>query len=495
MKTTFYTLSMAGLLAVLGGCSSTPMTQVSQIPADANPQEQVAQFEGEVKDAQVNHYSWLAPTHFKKAQQELVEAQSILKSQGKNTDIFKHIELGRAALQDTDRYAKIAQSSLPEAIKAREESMAARAEAEKAGAKNLSETYEDADSYFLKLTTAAETDDLKWAESHQGDAIKKYRTAGAGANKKRFLDSAKGMIDLAKKEGASSYAPTALKAAQERFEATETFSDNNPYATDQILKRGEETLGLAKRALNLTRESQMLDRWEPEQRVVWVENNLKRVGKTLALGDMSDKSFDTQVAAIEKAMTNVRQVASAAEGAKEQAQALQSENRELKTSVTHAAAWSQKFDTIRQQFDPSEAEVLRDGDNVIIRLRDIHFTVGKAQIPTKDFALLKKVEKAIGEFDNSKVIVEGHTDSTGSAALNQKLSEKRAGSVREYLVANESVSPDEISAVGMGFTKPLADNKTAAGRATNRRVDIIIEPGDSVSASGEGSDEEPTSAE
>jgi outer membrane protein OmpA-like peptidoglycan-associated protein len=70
--------------------------------------------------------------------------------------------------------------------------------------------------------------------------------------------------------------------------------------------------------------------------------------------------------------------------------------------------------------------------------------------------------------------VEGHTDNVGSDAFNQKLSEKRARSVYDYLVQS-GVSPDIITTEGFGKTRPLALNTTAAGRQKNRRVEIVIE--------------------
>jgi len=73
----------------------------------------------------------------------------------------------------------------------------------------------------------------------------------------------------------------------------------------------------------------------------------------------------------------------------------------------------------------------------------------------------------------TSVEVVGHTDSTGAADYNQTLSEKRANAVRDYLVS-QGIAPSLISAKGMGETQPVADNATRAGRAKNRRVEIII---------------------
>lgn len=90
----------------------------------------------------------------------------------------------------------------------------------------------------------------------------------------------------------------------------------------------------------------------------------------------------------------------------------------------------------------------------------------------------KKILDGVGDFlesyPDSKVVTRGHTDSTGKAAANQALSEKRAQKVREYLVAYRNVSPGRVTAEGVGSSQPAATNDSAAGRALNRRVELIV---------------------
>jgi outer membrane protein OmpA-like peptidoglycan-associated protein len=88
---------------------------------------------------------------------------------------------------------------------------------------------------------------------------------------------------------------------------------------------------------------------------------------------------------------------------------------------------------------------------------------------------LRKVAEALNEYDEArKIVVAGHTDSRGSGSSNRRLSLARAESVRAFLV-NSGVSPDRVSASGRGEDEPIADNRTAEGRANNRRVEIIVE--------------------
>ncbi len=88
---------------------------------------------------------------------------------------------------------------------------------------------------------------------------------------------------------------------------------------------------------------------------------------------------------------------------------------------------------------------------------------------------LRKVAEALNEYDEArKIVVAGHTDSRGSGSSNRRLSLARAESVRAFLV-NSGVAPDRVSASGRGEDEPIANNRSAEGRANNRRVEIIVE--------------------
>ncbi|KFE68631.1 OmpA family protein [Hyalangium minutum] len=112
-----------------------------------------------------------------------------------------------------------------------------------------------------------------------------------------------------------------------------------------------------------------------------------------------------------------------------------------------------------------------------IELKDtVYFDTAKATIQSRSFKLLDQVAsilKAHPELD--RVVIEGHTDNQGKPAANMTLSHRRAEAVRNYLI-NKGVEPQRLEAKGYGQERPIADNKTAKGRATNRRVDFITAP-------------------
>jgi outer membrane protein OmpA-like peptidoglycan-associated protein len=102
------------------------------------------------------------------------------------------------------------------------------------------------------------------------------------------------------------------------------------------------------------------------------------------------------------------------------------------------------------------------------------FDTEKTTIKAASLPMLDEVAQLLKSHPEVKhVNIEGHTDSMGDPAFNMQLSEGRAKAVRAYLV-EKGVAADRLSAKGFGATRPVADNKTAQGRAANRRVDFMI---------------------
>ena len=119
-------------------------------------------------------------------------------------------------------------------------------------------------------------------------------------------------------------------------------------------------------------------------------------------------------------------------------------------------------------------EVKREVRNLLKKaMQGIEFETGKATIKQKSFPLLNQIAKVFIENTNYNIEVQGHTDSTGKYEINKELSEKRANAVRDYLI-EQGVDFQRLTAVGYGPDVPIADNKTKAGRAKNRRVEFKI---------------------
>jgi outer membrane protein OmpA-like peptidoglycan-associated protein len=106
----------------------------------------------------------------------------------------------------------------------------------------------------------------------------------------------------------------------------------------------------------------------------------------------------------------------------------------------------------------------------------VSFASGKATLLPSARNRLAQVATALKQGDtSSKIVIEGHTDATGSPDTNQQLSMQRAEAVRQALISN-GVPAQRVEAVGYGESRPVADNASPSGRATNRRVEIVVEP-------------------
>lgn len=131
---------------------------------------------------------------------------------------------------------------------------------------------------------------------------------------------------------------------------------------------------------------------------------------------------------------------------------------------------------LRAELERTGVSVVRNGDNITLNMPgNVTFATDSSDLNPAFFDVLNSVSKVLAEFDQTVVEVAGHTDSTGSDAYNQALSERRSASVMQYLKGH-GVIQERLIQVGMGEKYPIADNATAEGRQANRRVEITMVP-------------------
>jgi len=159
---------------------------------------------------------------------------------------------------------------------------------------------------------------------------------------------------------------------------------------------------------------------------------------------------------------------------------LANERGVLATQTTQLKAETDR----RVQAEDAQAQALAALENVKQEARGTVITLsGSVVFPSGGSELLVSARNKLSEVATalqqgdatSKIVVEGHTDSIGSAEKNQALSERRAKSVRDALIS-QGVAAERVTVAGYGSTRPVADNDSDAGRANNRRVEIVIQP-------------------
>ncbi|HSU20000.1 MAG TPA: OmpA family protein, partial [Acidobacteriaceae bacterium] len=173
-------------------------------------------------------------------------------------------------------------------------------------------------------------------------------------------------------------------------------------------------------------------------------------------------------AAAERARAEAARAQAEAEAANARAQAAEAQ-RQAQASQQDAAATREK---LRAQLN-SVLQTSESARGLIVNMNDVLFDTGKYTLKPATQVSLAKVATILQLYPGLRVQVEGYTDSTGSPAFNQKLSENRADAVRDFLVQN-GVPEGNVTSQGFGATNFVADNSTAAGRQQNRRVNLVV---------------------
>ncbi|MEE4637753.1 MAG: OmpA family protein [Wenzhouxiangella sp.] len=131
---------------------------------------------------------------------------------------------------------------------------------------------------------------------------------------------------------------------------------------------------------------------------------------------------------------------------------------------------------LRRRLVGSGVSVTRRGDEIILNMPgNVTFDFDSAALKPEFFEVLDSVALVLEEFDRTVLVIDGHTDSTGSRSYNLRLSKQRADTVGRFLISR-GVSPARVATYGYGPDYPIAGNDTAEGRAMNRRVELTLMP-------------------
>lgn len=438
----------------LTSCGGGP-SKVRPVVSLGDPMEQVNLLEKDIGKARNNQVNIFAPTSFVRAEAFLAESKKGLNRGDKPSVILLNVENGRAQLKIARGMSKRVRDVLPDLVQARDLARAA-------GGISFEGEYNELEKQFLELTKEVEVGNLSRARKKQSKVAERFRGLELRAIKEQNIGEARKLINQAEKEGARKNAPRTLLEAKKKLAEADAFITKHRYQKEKIHTLASDAILQSGRVLQVTRKSKTIRTMRPEDITLWVEGMLHKTSNRLSAPDMRDKTLETQVENILGSIT-----------------ALQEDHRFMMNKVKAQNAekrFNQLFSEVRGFFDSGEAEVYKQGSKLVIRLKAIQFPVGKYVIMPNNYSLLTKVQRAIRTFGEPDVIIEGHTDSTGSEISNQQLSENRAEAVRSYLVANKTLSMEKIAAAGYGSKRPLASNKTASGRAINRRIDVIIAP-------------------
>jgi OOP family OmpA-OmpF porin len=512
-------IAVTVIALALGACAG-PKLMVEPVAVPQDPAAAMMQLESKLVEARQNQLNVLSPTWFVKAEGSLAEARKVQKGKGEISRIENAASRGLTEISQAEEIGRIAHSAIPKAIQG-------RTLARTAGATSLGEDYAAAERRFLGLTRDVENNNLKGAKKDQQEVAEAFRTLEIRAIKETILGDTRKVLAKADNEGARKWAPTLFTEAQQELAGVDKFIASNPYAREEMQLRGNVALFKANRLLELNRQTTHLRETKPLDTTLWVEAILHKASEALGAPDMRDKAFHIQVGNIvgsinalvkdrdflvqkteaqQEAMDTMssrhpQEIESLKRQSREEAakvakllnaqqaeqarlkaeriaekERLEGQRRAVEERLEAERRFNELYNKVQALFTKDEAECYKQGNRMVIRLRGMTFPVGQAVIMPDNYPLLSKVQRAMRTFTEPKVTIQGHTDSTGTAEVNEHLSQQRAESVQQYLLANNVLREDQMAAAGYGSSRPLAPNTTAEGRATNRRIDVVITP-------------------
>ena len=251
-------------------------------------------------------------------------------------------------------------------------------------------------------------------------------------------------------------------------------SYNNARANPQVtslatleLKEAGDTLSKADDAFGKSQGTETVNHlaYMANQQVGIAQETAKRKSAELAVTNAAAKRTEVRLEArTAEADAAKRKVAIAKEKADWQAEELAA-----------AAASAQRDQELiaQQERELKELNAQKTERGLVITLGEVLFNTNKAQLKSDGMHNVQKLADFLKQYPQHKVLVEGHTDSTGSDSYNQELSDRRANAVRTALI-DQGISSERVATRGYGEAYPVAGNDTAAGRQLNRRVEIIL---------------------
>jgi outer membrane protein OmpA-like peptidoglycan-associated protein len=288
------------------------------------------------------------------------------------------------------------------------------------------------------------------------------------------LYEADNAVRIAQQTGADKYAPEIMSQAKLDLQNAADMDSSKHRDEKMEITNAREAVERAEDARITTLRKQNAER---EAATVAAKNEAQAQAAQSALdAQQSQLAAQQSQMAAQKAQLEAEQAQAAKERADAERARAEAQAAEARATAAQASKSAEDANAIREKLRNQLNSVLATSETargLIVNMSDVLFDTGKYTLKPGTQVSLAKVAGILEAYPGLKVQVEGYTDSVGGDELNQKLSENRAGAVKDFLVA-QGVSQNNITSQGFGKNDPVADNSTAAGRAQNRRVNMVV---------------------
>jgi outer membrane protein OmpA-like peptidoglycan-associated protein len=288
------------------------------------------------------------------------------------------------------------------------------------------------------------------------------------------LYEAHNAYNIAVLAGADKYAPDILARVTNNLKNADDI-DRNKKRTKELLN---QEISMAREAVAAAEDARISTIRKKEAEHLQAQVDARNAAEAQA----QQSQMQAQQSALAAERARVAQQMEAANRAKAEADAAasaaaaQNANAAAASAAAQADAERRKVVEMREKLRAQLNAVLATQETdrgLIVTLGDVLFDTGKSNLKQNAQISLAKVSAILQQYPDLKLQIEGYTDSVGSDELNLKLSQNRANATQAFLV-NNGVSPTNVTATGFGKSHPVADNTTSAGKAQNRRVEMVV---------------------
>ncbi|MBT3011376.1 MAG: OmpA family protein [Candidatus Thiodiazotropha endolucinida] len=453
-------LSLILVSLFYSGCASTPTLSRSQVFEEY---ERISYLQSRMNEDRVNDLFDLAPVGFAAAQSKLAEA-IVLGQKRNDAGVAEKVAEVDQLLDKAESDATRSKRLMREVLEARQLAIAAGADT------MLKERFELLDEKLRKASTLVEKGDIEDAKKWRPEMLQGYSDVELDALKQDATENARQDIAQATESEADEYSPKTLKRALEELALSVAVLETNRTQREKAKNHALQASRLARRSVEITEMIKDFKRREytMEEIILWYQKQISLISEPTGDELHFDQPNHEVVTALRNKLVNYTEIQQAELATRMDLQsrleAVERENREAQA----------RFDKIQDLFSSYEANVYRQGHNVLLELRAFNFPSGGSDIQSENFALLDKIVTAVKSFPNPDVVVSGHTDSVGGADVNQQLSQRRAETVASFLEKVGGVARNHITAIGYGESRPVANNETERGRKSNRRIEVLI---------------------
>ncbi|MEW8231633.1 MAG: OmpA family protein [Candidatus Thiodiazotropha endolucinida] len=453
-------LSLILVSLFYSGCASTPTLSRSQVFEEY---ERISYLQSRMNEDRVNDLFDLAPVGFAAAQSKLAEA-IVLGQKRNDAGVAEKVAEVDQLLDKAESDATHSKRLMREVLEARQLAIAAGADT------MLKERFELLDEKLRKASTLVEKGDIEDAKKWRPEMLQGYSDVELDALKQDATENARQDIAQATESEADDYSPKTLKRALEELALSVAVLETNRTQREKAKNHALQASRLARRSVEITEMIKDFKRREytMEEIILWYQKQISLISEPTGDELHFDQPNHEVVTALRNKLVNYTEIQQAELATRMDLQsrleAVERENREAQA----------RFDKIQDLFSSYEANVYRQGHNVLLELRAFNFPSGESDIQSENFALLDKIVTAVKSFPNPDVVVSGHTDSVGGADVNQQLSQRRAETVASFLEKVGGVARNHITAIGYGESRPVANNETERGRKSNRRIEVLI---------------------